>query len=357
MKNLLQSLLPALALLGAILSCSKNASIPALPGESGAVTQDITRTGTLFVQVENGTKASVAPEAEKAVHSLQVFVFNAATGKRETDKFVEASSLQITAPLGEKHIWAVVNHERFLDMPTEEKLRETVSDLSDNYAGNALSLVMAGSKTVNVEQKDMPLEVNVTRLTSRISLKNVTVKLDDTYLKGCTFTIKDIYLKNVAGDTNFSLEKTGTEWNIKDPTVWYNKMKLEDAPEVNPLILDRNLSIACPEGQAKLIDKVWYTYPNPSQGDSNSASWSARKTRLVIHAEIVGYGGSGAIQSYYTFTLPVLKRNFSYEISNITFTMLGKDNDNDDSVTDTGVAAITLKVAEWDSGTAMTYNM
>ncbi len=356
MKNLYHSLLPALALLTAILSCSKNAPDTPQSGASGTVTQDITRTGTLFVKVENNTKASVAPEAEKAVHSLQVFVFNAASGKRETDKFVQASSLQITAPLGEKHVWAIVNHERFMDMPTEEKLKETVSDLSDNYAGNAVSLVMAGSKTVNVEQKDMPLEVNVTRLTSRISLKNVTVNLDDTYLKGCTFTIKDIYLKNVAGNTNFSLDKNGTEWSIMDPTVWYNQMKQEDTPSVNPLILDRNLSINCPEGQAKTIDKVWYTYPNPSQGDSNSSSWSARKTRLVIHAEVVGYG-SNAIQSYYTFTLPVLKRNFSYEISNITFTMLGKDNDNDDSVTDTGVAAITLKVAEWDNGTAMTYNM
>ena len=347
------------ALIAACLSsCSKTADLSSTrETPSGTIIEEIDHLGTLHVTVGTGTKASLTQAEEKAVNSLQVFVFNAQTGKRETDKFVNGSSLQITAPLGEKHLWAVVNHERFMDMKTEDELKATVSDLSDNCSGNAISLVMAGSKNLTVEQKEMNVEVEVTRLVSRIYLKDVTLDFADTYLKDCTFTIKDIYLKNVAGNTNFSLDKkNATEWDIIDPTAWYNKMKFEDTPKVNPLISDRGLSIVCPEREKKSINKVWFCYPNPTAGDSNSTDWSARKTRLVIHAEVVGYGSS-AIQSYYTFTLPVLKRNYSYEISNITFSMLGKGNDDDDTVTDTGVASISLNVAEWDSGTAITYNM
>jgi len=340
-------------------SCGKPVSLSPLPENGSEVQNIMVPTGSLHVTVgtEEDTKASLTGLNEKNVRSLQVFVFNAESGKRETDRFVSANNLTITAPVGEKHIWAIVNHERFADMPTEEQLKNTVSDLSDNYAANGIYLVMAGEKDVTVTQENIPVEIPVTRLTSRIVLKKVIRKFDETYLKNCTFTIKEIYLKNVAGDTTLSLNKNGSEWDLPDPKVWYNKMKRVDAPSVNPLIWDNNLGISCEENTEKTIDRVWYTYPNPTSGDTKSADWSARHTRLVVHAEVTGYGSGGAIQSYYTFTLPVLKRNFSYEIANITFTMLGKNNDDDDTVTDTGTASITLNVKDWDSTTDLNFNM
>ena len=339
-------------------SCGKTVSLSPLP-ENGSEFESIVPTGSLHVTVgtEEGTKASLTGLNEKNVRCMQVFVFNAETGKRETDRFVSANNLTITAPVGNKHIWAIVNHERFADMPTEAQLKSTVSDLSDNYAANGIYLVMAGEKDVTVTQENIPLEIPVTRLATRIVLKKITRKFSDTYLKDCSFTIKDIYLKNVAGDTNFSLDKNGDEWVIPDPTVWYNKMRNENTASVKPLIFDNNLGISCEEGVEKTIDRVWYSYPNPTSGDSKASDWSARHTRLVIHAEVTGYGNSGAIQSYYTFTLPVLKRNCSYEIAGITFTMLGKTNDDDDTVTDTGTASITLNVKDWDSTTDLNFNM
>lgn len=357
-KNYTFFLSAALLAAAVLFSCEKPAALSPLPEDPG-VTEEMVPTGSLHVTLgTEETKASLTGLDEKAVRCLQVFVFNASTGKRETDKFVSASSLTITAPVGNKHIWAVVNHDRFDDIPTEGELKKKVCSLQDNYtADSGIRLVMAGEKDVTVTQENLPVEVNVTRLVSRIVLKKVTRKFADTYLKNCTFTIKDIYLKNVAGDTEFSLDKkNGTEWDIKDPSVWYNKMRDENTASVSPLICDHNLGIACEEGTEKSIERVWYTCPNPTSGDSNAADWSARHTRLVVHAEVTGYG-SGAIQSYYTFTLPVLKRNCSYEIAGITFTMLGKADDNDDTVTDTGVASITLSVKDWDSTTPLNYNM
>jgi hypothetical protein len=353
-------LLLSASLLGAVLSCEKSTPLSPLPAVSPTV-ENVGGTGILHVTVgtEGATKASLTGLDEKAVRSLQVFVFNAESGKRETDKFVSGNSLTITAPVGNKHVWAIVNHSRFADMPTETDLKNTVTDLSDNYdATNGINLIMAGEKDVEVTRSSIQVSVNVTRLASRIVLTKVTRQFADTYLSGCTFTIKDMYLKNVAGHTNFSLNKknNNTDWDIIDPTLWYNKMRDENTSAVIPLLCDHDLNISCEEGVAKEIKRVWYTYPNPTSDDNNGATWSARHTRLVIHAEVTGYGNS-AIQSYYTFTLPVLKRNCSYEISDITFTMLGKNNDDDDSVTDTGTASITLNVVDWDSSTALSFNM
>ena len=97
-------------------------------------------TGVLHVTVgtEGATKASLTGLDEKAIRSLQVFVFNAESGKRETDKFVSANSLTITAPVGNKHVWAIVNHSRFADMPTEADLKNTVTDLSVDPGSSGL---------------------------------------------------------------------------------------------------------------------------------------------------------------------------------------------------------------------------
>lgn len=346
------------AILMAALSCTKAESPAPLP-EPSPVPEVPCETGTLYVSLETtATKASLSEQDEKAVRCLQVFVFNAESGKRETDKFVSGDNLSITSPVGQKHVWAIVNHDRFADITTEDELKGTVTDLADNYtSASGIRLIMAGEKDVEVTQSNMQVSINVTRLAARIALSRVTRKFADTYLAAASFTIKDIYLKNVAGNTWFSLDKknSGTEWDLPDPDLWYNQLRNSNTASVSPLLGDHNLNIVCEEATAKNIGRVWFTYPNPTSGDSNTSPFCARHTRLVVHAEVTGYG-AGAIQTYYTFTLPTLKRNASYEISDITFTMLGKDNDDDDSVTDTGTASITLNVLSWDTAEALTFN-
>lgn len=338
-------------LLTAVLSCNKQNALPPLP-EPAAITED---SGTLHVSVGTAdTKASLSGLDDESIRCLQVLIFNADTQKLETDKYVSASSASLTSPVGNKHVWAIVNHSRLTNVTTETALKSTVTSLAENYTtGSGIHLVMAGEKDVEVTQSSNQVNIDVTRLVSKIVLTAVTRKFADTFLAGSSFTIKDVYLKNVAGNTNFSLDKknNGTEWDILAPSSWFNPLTDANDATVSPLLCDHNLSIACAENTATSMNRVWYTCPNPTSDDSTSSSWCARHTRLVIHADVSG------TQTYYTFTLPVLKRNCSYEISNITFTMLGKDNDNDDTVTDTGAASITLNVVDWDTSTALTYDI
>lgn len=61
--------------------------------------------------------------------------------------------------------------------------------------------------------------------------------------------------------------------------------------------------------------------------------------------------------TYYTFDLPVLVANNIYKIANINITMLGKDNDNDDSKSLVGRITPTITVDPWTGTTTLTYEM
>lgn len=363
MKKTLSYFLPMALLAACLISCQKPTALSPLPGqtETAEKLESISQeTGTLHVSLgtDGKTKTSLQGLDEKAVRCLQVFVFNASNGQLETDKYVAGNSLTLTALVGDKHIWAVVNHERLVNIADESSLKTATTTLGDNYANNQIYLVMAGKEDVNVTKGTEPVAVvvDVVRLTSQIVLSSVKRVFADTYLKDHSFTIKEIYLKNVAGDTPFSLDKdSNNEWSIGAPTVWYNNLTHTTNAGICPLVCEHNLSVACSENTATTLGRVFYTYPNPTVADKTDNSGGARHTRLVIHAELVK--GNETIQSYYTFTLPVLKRNCAYEITNITFTMLGKANDNDDSVTETGSASITLNVKNWDTGESLSYNM
>lgn len=347
------------SVLAGLASCNKpefkaddNGEVP-VPSE--------TRTGTMYVEVGVPTKALVSNVHDETVHSLQVFVFNAATGKREIDKYVEGNSMQITSLVGQKHVWAVVNHAKMDNVPTETEFKALTTRLEDNYVYNDIFLIMTGEKDVEVKEDGVSVVIDVTRLESRIELKKLTVDFSDNYLNGCTFQIKEMYLKNVAGDAKYADDSYA-------PTVWYNKLTDEGNAAVNPLISDHSLAINLPtngsaadQNTMASINRVWYTYPNPTVGDDAAYnSWvtnlDIRHTRLIIHAEVSGTPVGGSVQSFYVFTLPVLKKNTSYVINDIKVTMLGKETDDDDSRTETGIASVSLNVIDWSTGETLTYN-
>ena len=352
----------SLALMAAIASCDKS-PVGSEPGNEVLVPAE-TRTGTMFIEVGTSTKAllsAVPDESDQPVYSLQVFIFNASTGKLEIDKYVQSNSMQITSLVGAKHVWAVTNHAKINGVPTETDFRALTTRLEDNYYSGSTYLIMVGEKDVTVVEDGNSVSIDVTRLHSRIELKKVTVDFHNNYLEGCTFRITEMYLKNVAGDAML----TTTDYA---PTVWYNKLTDQNNAAVNPLISDHSLDIALPtDGSAaseyvqSLVNRVWYTYPNPTVPDaapvnSWTSSTDARHTRLVIHGEVSGAPVGGTVQSYYVFTLPVLQKNASYVISEVKITMLGKNNDNDDERTETGIASISLNVLDWTTGAPLTFN-
>ena len=116
-------------------------------------------------------------------------------------------------------------------------------------------------------------------------------------------------------------------------------------------------------GTATTVDRDLITYPNKTAGDDTAESFSKRFTRLVIHA-VVNVSSTEFRETalnnhntYYVFDLPNLAANKIYNINNINITMLGKDNDNNDSKTPVGSVQPTITVDEWSDTVTLNYEM
>lgn len=342
-------LLAALAILAAA-SCQKN-NVPQ------------SATGNLIVQLgeEPVTKAADNLAAEMQINSVQLFVFDG--GNLETDlyKTGSATSYTLTTGIGNKVVYAIVNAPR-LKYTTTAALEEGLSDLKENAANG---LVMNGSAQVQVNEyktgsaTPATCTVNVKRLASAIMLSSVTTNFAGSTLEGSTFTIKEIYVKNVVGKAPYGVSAVLTEDQKKDAGNWYNKLKLDTTPlTVTYDAFDPGLAVTA----AKPLDvkHTLYVYPNASTADNGSATtFTPRPTRLVIHATITSQDSHRDVSIknqdyYYTFDLPALEANKKYKVS-VTISMLGKTTDTDDTKTTAGMATPTINVLDWDKTIELSY--
>lgn len=384
MKKYLYFLTAAAFMLAA---CNKN------DAPVGEVENKASETGALVVSVSTETKNTKATSTlvdEFAVNTLQVFVFDAVTGKFETGKYESnTKTMTLSTLTGAKHVWAIANAPKInLDKDAlESVLASRISNLGENTItgltmvgvsapANPGSIpftpgsVTVSAYTVGVTETITAIPINLYRLGARISLEKVTVDFSGTSLEGKSFSIRDIYLKNVVNGLRFD----GQPAELTDASYWTNRVS-DHAPNggnyyqdmagnnVASLISDKGLSLeaASTDGSSPLtVNKYLYVYPNPRTEDSHAVTWSPRRTRLVIHAVI-----GGDIHTYYQFDVPpagiasatdkVILNNHTYDISNIKITMLGKDNDDDDNATEIGKASITVTVSDWSENYIVTY--
>lgn len=320
-------------------------------------------TGNLIVQLgeEPVTKAADNPTAEKQINSVQLFVFDG--GNLETDlyKTGSATSYTLTTGIGDKVVYAIVNAPR-LNYTTKAALEEGLSDLKENAANG---LVMSGSAQVKVNEyktgsaSPATCTVDVKRLASAIMLSSVTTNFAGSTLEGSTFTIKEIYVKNVVGKAPYGVSAVLTEDQKKDAGNWYNKLKLDTTPlTVTYDAFDPGLAVTA--AKPLNVNHTLYVYPNASTADNGSATtFTPRPTRLVIHATITSQDSHRDVSIknqdyYYTFDLPALEANKKYKVS-VTISMLGKTTDTDDTKTTAGMATPTITVRDWDQIIELSY--
>lgn len=352
----------ALALLAAmgILSCTKtqNPVLSVTPAQTLSVPEG---SGILNISLEDPqTKSQQSSVQASKVNTLQVFIFDLESGKKETDKYISdgSSNASLTTLTGEKSVWVVVNHEK-IQVENKEDLTQTISYLKDNSITNFQMSGYNNNVTVTpLDPETNPYGNNVSvpvyRLASQISLKKVKVNFTGTAMEGFTFTIKDLYLKNVLGVAY--MDQTST---LLSAAYWYNKMVFESS-DVDALVSDLNINpgISCPtNGTEVTLNRSYYAYPNPCANDFNTSPWMSRHTRLVMHAVVSGSvgGTQKEYNTYYVFTLPKLVFNHTYDITSVNITMLGKEDDDDDSDTVTGKANVTIQVNGWTETTNLTY--
>ena len=223
--------------------------------------------------------------------------------------------------------FAVVNPPASFNPPGYPELSSLLvaeSALRDNAPGR---LVMAGSRTLSVPVPDGGTQrIGVDRLVCKAGIKKVSVGFTDPILAARSFVLKGIYLTNCYGKSRY-----GGDWDtediVSDAATWHNRMGLQSDAGVNALLAETNLDIPITTDSPHGQEHAFYYYPNPLPEalDSRSGTWTRRKTRLVLEAEIDGR------TYYYTITLPASQRNKTYLIEEAIIRKLGsKDPEKDE---------------------------
>jgi hypothetical protein len=266
-----------------------------------------------------------SPGTPNAVNTLQVFVFDD-SNNLEAHDMADAESIVLSCRPGSKKVVTLVNAPELTDVRTYTQLAETRSLLTDNTID---SMVMVGEKDIELSATSS-ITVPVSRLASKIVLRQVVNNFKFKSDQEAAFTITGIYLLNVVGEKGYLSES--------QPELWYNRMELdtEDAPAFTYEQLSNNITI--PYNGTYTADKYYYCYPNTTKSDSSGKNWSERYTRLVVEATLDGE------VMYYPVSLPEVLPNSAYEIS-LKVTRHGSP---DPDVPVSGVAAeFTIDVQDW----------
>lgn len=295
-------MMAAVAAVFGTMSCKKD-NVPSMNHGNANVPVDGERT-ELTVGIATGmTKSTtITADDEVKVNNLQVFVFrgDALDAYGVADN---ASTVTVSCTKGNREVYAVVNAPDLKDIATKTDLLAAKSALSDNDESN---FVMIGKTNADLPS-ELPVNVEVGRIVSKVVLKTVNRAFTSAALAALNFSIDEIFITNVAGDVNYGL--------TDNPLEWYNKMDYNsemamfthDAPAA---------SVVNEEAYSTL--HTFYCYPNKA-ADSDATSWSPRRTRLVLKTTL------GTDTYYYPVTLPELENNKSYELE-LTITRPGSDN-------------------------------
>ena len=229
------------------------------------------------------------------------------------------SEIRKTRPVGEYTAYAVVNPPASFDpagFSDPGALAGAESALGDNTPGR---LVMAGCRTVSVPVPDGSVQrIGVDRLVCKAGIRKVSVQFENPDLAARPFRLRGMYLTNCYGKSRY-----GSDWTADDilstTSVWHNRMGFHSETGVDGLLAETGLDIPVTADRPHTQEHVFYFYPNPlpASADTRSGTWSRRKTRLVLEAQI------GERTYYYPVTLPESQRNRTYLIEEAVIRKLG----------------------------------
>lgn len=301
-----------------LFACNKQEAIPDC-AELGS--------GNVTLTVNVPAVKTKAMDAE-SVENLTVFVFNEDGTQVEASAQSSTSDVEVSVSIGTKIVAAVVNYPGSLSSFTGvDELESIISTLQDNRS----SLVMYGKTAAIAVTASSNVDVNVSRLVSRVKIGKIINALTGPHA-GQDIDVNAVYLVNVAGDASLGVACG----NTYEPSAWYNKRR--NATSVDGLVSeDCDFTIGAADEYE--TDMTFYCCPNPTLTDSSSEAWCPRFTRLVVEATIAGKTW------YYPISVPALRSNHSYEIPSLTITRLGSTDP--DVPVEVGTAGFNVVVNEW----------
>ncbi|NMB37500.1 MAG: hypothetical protein GX993_05615 [Bacteroidales bacterium] len=280
---------------------------------------------------------------EATVNNIQIFIFDGEICKYYFDNGTALTKTIDKVQTGTYDLWVVANlGETLSSSVTKSALKTKSLTLAQNASTNGF--VMSGERQIEVKASGTEsVEITISRLVARARLVKVTNNLASGY---GPVKIKYVMLDNVVANQNISGTANITTWSNKmgrNAGVKIDGVTKSEAPESllgNPT--ERNIAI----GSSDTPAFRFYGYANETTEDSTDiTTWSARKTRLVVVAEIQGS------TYYYPVTLPSFRRNTAYDIL-LTIKNLGSDDPETKPVTDAIDA--TIVVAPWEDGGEIT---
>ncbi len=229
------------------------------------------------------------------------------------------STIRKTLLAGDYTAFAVVNPPASFDparFTQPGMLAEAASALGDNAPGR---LVMAGRRTVTVPVRDGSVQrIGVDRLVCKAGIRKISVQFENPDLAALPFRLKGIYLTNCYGKSRYGSDLTAEDI-LSTASAWHNRMGFHSEKGVDRLLAETGLDISVTASRPHSQEHVFYFYPNPlpESLDTRSGTWSRRRTRLVLEAQI------GERTYYYAVTLPESQRNRTYLIEEAVIRKLG----------------------------------
>ena len=289
----------------------------ALPGEEGV--------DVVFSILGEETRV-MGTDGERAVDDWTLLLYR--DGRLvDAGTSVSGSSIRKKLVTGDYTAFAVVNPPLSFvptGYPELSSLEAAESALVHNTPGR---LVMAGSRTLSVPVPDGGTQrIGVDRLVCKAGIRKISVRFTDPILAARPFILKGIYLTNCYGKSRYVDDLESADI-ASDAALWHNRMGYRSESAVNGLLAETGLSIPVTSESPHTQEHFFYYYPNPLPEalDSRSGTWSQRRTRLVIEAEI------GGQIYYYTISLPPSRRNKTYIIEEAAIRKLGsRDPEKDE---------------------------
>lgn len=300
-------------------------SVILLAGCDRAATPGPAPVEVVFSVVGEGTRLTGAA-GEAAVDSWTLLLYR--DGRlTEAGASASGSDIRKTLPAGDYLAFAVVNPPASFSpagFPAPGALSGAESALGDNAPGR---LVMAGSRTVTVPVADGATQrIAVNRLVCKAGIRKISVRFENPELAARPFRLKGIYLTNCYGTSRY-----GNDWAAEDirsdEACWHNRMGFRSESGLDGILAETGLDISVTADRPHTQEHVFYFYPNPLPEalDSRSGTWTRRRTRLVLEAQI------GERTYYYPVTLPPSQRNRTYLIEEAVIRKLGsRDPEKDE---------------------------
>lgn len=298
--------------------------------------------------IRGETKATAATDAKETnIKHWAVMLFD--TGNPDAWYYSSAddnSDIKCTVRKGRPYMaYAIANYPKEgvgsfspSNVNGEAHLLQYASTLSSNATD---CLVMFGSKDLpQLPSGKTPIPLK--RLCSKVSVESIRIDMEDPVYASQEFVLNAIYLTNVYTSTCFGSDHTIPN---TDAQFWYNAKGWHGSGSLrtlDALLGDRGLGVTIPDGSSYNTVHTFYAYPNAITEDDTGDEWCPRHTRLVIE------GTLGGKKYYYTITLPVMKRNNSYTVSEA---LLRRPGALDPEKPIPGILDATITITEdtWDS--------